>query len=162
MNRESKRAFYFPLFRLLAKLCGGSSTRSESNAVEAWLAGVTVYLIHYLFLAALLFDPNVPAWRTVLCLVALAFGVWLFWMLLVFCNSLIIRLLHLVGIFRGIPNRRLQSTLWGILTTAMAWTLLNASPALREVGAIWLVTVAMNLAAAMVLAFSDGTRAAGK
>ena len=162
MNRNHKSAFYFPLFRLLAMLRGGNAIRSESNAVEAWLVGLMSYLIHYLFFAALLLPGNLPVWRGALLLVALAFWIWLFWLLLLYFNSLIIRLLHLCGFFRAIPNRRLQSALWGILTTAMAWILLDGSPALREVGAIWLVAAAMNLAAAMILAFSNGARVAGK
>lgn len=162
MNRDHKRAFYFPLFRLIAALRGGSAARAESNAVEAWLAGLMVYLIHYLFFAALLIPSHYNAWLAALLLVALAFWVWLFWLLLLYLNSVIIRLLHRGGLFRAIPSRRLQSILWVILTTAMAWTLLKSSPALREAGAIWLVAVAMNLAAAVILAFSDGARVAGK
>jgi hypothetical protein len=162
MNRNRKREFYFPLFRLIAMLRGGSATRAESNAVEAWLAGLMVYLIHYLFFAALLIPSNHNAWLTALLLVALAFWVWLFWLLLLYLNSVIIRVLHLGGFFRMIPTRRLQSILWVILTTAMAWTLLKGSPAPREAGAIWLVAVAMNLAAAVVLVFSDGARVSGE
>ena len=160
MNR--KREFYFPLFRLIAMLRGGSASRAESNAVEAWLTGLMVYLIHYLFFAALLIPSHHSAWLTALLLVALAFWVWLFWLLLLYLNSVIIHVLHLGGFLRAIPTRRLQSILWGIVTTAMAWTLLKSSPAPREVGAIWLVAVAMNLAAAVVLAFSNGARVSGE
>jgi len=162
MNRNPRREFYFSLFRLIAMLRGGSTARAESNAVEAWLAGLMVYLIHYLFFAALFIPSKFEPWKTALLLVALAFWVWLFWLLVLHLNSMIIRMLHLCGLFRAIPTRRLQSILWIILTTAMAWTLLKSSPAPREAGAIWLVAVAMNLAAAVVLAFSDGARVPGK
>jgi hypothetical protein len=162
MNQNRKREFYFPLFRLIAMLRGGSTARAESNAVEARLAGLMVYLIHYLFFATLFLPSNFEPWQTVLFLVALAFCVWLFWLLLLYLNSVIIRLLHLCGLFCAIPTRRLQSILWGILTTAMAWTLLKSSPAPREAGAIWLVAVALNMAAAVVLAFSDGARVSGE
>ena len=159
---NNRKAFYFSLFRLLATLRGRGPARTESNALEAWLVGLMVYLVHYLFFAALWIPPNYSAWLTTLLVVALAFWIWLFWLLLVYLNSLVIRLLHLGGFFRAIPRRRLQSALWGIVTTAMAWTLLDGSPAFREVGAIWLVAVAMNLAAAIILTFSDGARVAGK
>jgi hypothetical protein len=159
MNSNPRREFYFSLFRLIAMLRGGSVARSENNAAEAWLAGLMVYLIHYLFFATLWIPSNLEWWKTGLVLVALAFWVWLFWMLFLYLNSVIIRLLHLCGLFRAIPTRRLQSILWGILTTAMAWALLKGSPAPREAGAIWLVVVAMNLTAAAVLAFGDGARA---
>jgi hypothetical protein len=162
MNQNRKRQFYFSLFRLIAMLRGGSTARAESNAVEAWLAGLMVYLIHYLFFATLFIPANYGAWLTAFLLVALAFWVWFFWLLFLYLNSVIIRVLHWCGVFRAIPTRRLQSILWGILTTAMAWTLLKSSPAPREAGAIWLVAVAMNLTAAVVLAFSDGARVDGK
>ena len=162
MNRNHKKAFYFSLFRLIATFRGGNAARAESNAVEAWLAGLLVYLIHYLFFATRFIPSNFKPWLTALLLVALAFWVWLFWLFLLYLNSVIIYLLHLGGLFRAIPSRRLQSALWAILTTTMASTLLKSSPALREVGAIWLVAVAMNLAAAVVLTFSDGARVPGK
>ena len=44
----------------------------------------------------------------------------------------------------------------------MACSLLQDSPWVREIGAIWLVAVALNLAAAVVLAFSNATRPPGK
>ena len=63
---------------------------------------------------------------------------------------------------QNIPTRRAQSILWGISTTAMAGVLLTSSPLLRELGAIWLVAVAMNLISALVLAFSDAARSPGE
>jgi hypothetical protein len=44
----------------------------------------------------------------------------------------------------------------------MACVLLERNPALRELGAIWLVAVAMNLVAALILTFSDAARSPGK
>jgi hypothetical protein len=98
----------------------------------------------------------------VLLLVTLAFWVWIFWLLLLYINSVIIQVLHMSGLFRKIPIRRLQSVLWGILTTAMACVLLKSSPLVRELGTIWLLAVAMNLASAVVLAFKDAARASEK
>lgn len=162
MNRSNKRQFYFSLFRLLALLRGGDARRAESNGFEAWLVGLMVYAIHYLFFATLLIPSHLEPWLTALLFVALAFWVWLFWLLLFYINSVIIKFLHLSGLFRTIPTRRVQSILWGISTTAMACALLKGSPWLHEVGALWLVAVAMNLAAAVLLAFSDATRRAGE
>lgn len=162
MNTSNKREFYFSLFRLLAMLRGGEVRRAESNGFEAWLVGLMVYAIHYLFFATIFIPSHLPPWLTALLFVALAFWVWLFWLLLLYINSVIIKFLQLCGFFRTLPTRRAQSILWGISTTAMACALLKSSPWMHEVGAFWLVAVAMNLAAAVVLAFSDATRRAGE
>jgi hypothetical protein len=154
--------FYFSLLRFIAMLRGGAARRAESNGFEAWLVGLTIFSIHYLFFATLFIPPNLAPWLTVLLLVVLAFWIWIFWLLLLYINSVIIRVLHMSGLFRKIPIRRGQSILWGILTTAMACVLLTSSPLVRELGAIWLVAVAMNLASAVVLAFNDAARASGE
>lgn len=164
MNEPVSRRpqFYFSLFRLIALLRGGNTRRTESNGFEAWLVCLMVYLIHYLFFAALFIPSHLEPWLNALLLVALAFWVWLFWLLLLYFNSVIIKALHACGLFRTIPIRRAQSILWGIFTTAMACVLLKSSPAPREFGAIWLVAVVMNLAAALVLALSDAPRSPGE
>ena len=162
MNKGNKRQFYFSLFRLLAGLRGGDASRAESNRFEASLVGLVIYVIHYLFFATLLIPSHFPLWLTALLLVALTFWIWLFWLLLLYLNSVIIKFLHLCGLFHAIPIRRAQSILWGISTTAMAGALLRGNPWVHEVGAFWLVAVAMNLIAAVVLAFSDAVRPAGE
>jgi hypothetical protein len=162
MNKSDKRQFYFSLLRVIAMLRGGDAKRAESNGFEAWLIGLTMYSIHYLFFATLFIPSKLEPWLTALLLIALAFWIWLFWLLLLYINSVIIKVLHMCGLFRTIPTRRAQSILWGILTTAMACALLKSSPSLRELGAIWLVAVVMNLASAVVLAFSDAARSPGE
>ena len=162
MNKTDQRRYYFSLFRLIAMFCGGDAKRAESNELESWLIGLTIFSIHYLFFATLLIPSNLEPWLTALLFVALAFGIWLFWLLLLSLNSVMIKVLHVCGLFRTIPIRRAQSILWGISTTAMACALLKGSPWVHEVGAFWLVAVAMNLVAAVVLAFSDAARPAGE
>jgi hypothetical protein len=161
MNKSNRR-FYFSLFRVIALLRGGDASRAESNGFEAWLVGLMIYSIHYLFFAALFIPSHLEPWLTALLLVALAFWIWLFWLLLFYLNSVIIKLLRLCGLFRTLPIRRAQSILWGISTSAMACGLLKSNPIVRELGAIWLVAVAMNLASALVLAFSDAAHTPGK
>jgi hypothetical protein len=160
MNNSNK--FYFSLFRAIALLRGGDTRRAESNGFEGWLVGLMIYSIHYLFFATLFVLSHLEPWLTALVLVVLAFWVWLFWLLLLYINSVIIKLLRICGLFRTLPIRRAQSILWGISTTAMASVLLKSNPALREFGAIWLVAVAMNLVAALILTFSDAARSPGK
>ena len=162
MNKSNKRQFYFSLFRAIALLRGGDSRRAESNGFEAWLVGLMIYSIHYFFFATLFVPSQLEPWMTALLLVALAFWIWLFWLLLLYLNSVIIKFLRMGGVFNTLPIRRVQSILWGIFTTAMACVLLKNNPALRELGAIWLVAVAMNLVAALVLTFSDARRSSGE
>ena len=161
MNKNN-RQFYFSLFRAIALLRGGDSRRAESNGFEAWLVGLMIYSIHYLFFAVLFIPSHLEPWLTGLLLVALAFWIWLFWLLLLYLNSVLIKFLRMCGVFHALPIRRTQSILWGIFTTAMACVLLKNNPALREFGAIWLVAVAMNLVAALDLTISDAPRSSGK
>jgi hypothetical protein len=159
MNELNQRQphFYFALLRLLAMLRGADATRTEHNGVEAWLASVAIYLVSYLFFAQLL-PANMKPWLAVLLLVGLAFLVWLFWLLVLYFNSLVIKFLRLCGIFRTIPIRRAQSILAATWATAMAFDLVRRSSWMGEAGSIWLVAVGMNLAAAIVLAFRNGAR----
>jgi len=157
MKQSAKREplFYFSLPRLVAKICGGNPRRAETNAVEAWAGGLLFYLISYVFFAAQLIPRGLVHWRTVLLLVALVFFVWLFGLLLLYINSLIIKVLRLCGLFRTIPIRRAQSILLGITTTAMAGALLTRESWMRGVGLFWLLAVAVNLASALVLALRN-------
>ena len=80
MNKTGTRQFYFSLFRLLALFRGGDARRAESNGFEAWLVGLMIYSIHYLFFATLLHpipsqtlaDSAAPGRRRVLGLAFLA------------------------------------------------------------------------------------------
>ena len=157
MKQSAKRVsqFYFSLPRLIAKMSGSNARRAETNATEAWAAGLFFYLISYLFFAAQFIPPGLPRWQTALLLVALAFLVWLFGLLLLYINSLVIKMLRLCRLFRTIPTRRAQSILLGISTTAMACALLMRGSWMGGVGLFWLLAVAVNLASALVLALSN-------
>lgn len=144
--------FYFALPRLLAMLRGGDPRRGEQNGAEAWVAGIASYLVSYLFFAG--FVPETFAWWTNgLLLVILAFLVWLFWLLALYVNSLVLKLLSWAGLFRALPVRRGQSVLVATTTTAMAFGLLPRGGLAGELGATWLAAVALNLGAALILAF---------
>jgi hypothetical protein len=149
--------FYFSLLRLMAMLRGGDIRRSENNGAEAWAAGIATYLVSYLFFAQFV-PSDLRFWQTGLLLAGLAFLVWLFWLLALYLNSLIIEFLRLGGFFRGVPTRRAQSILLATTATAMSLSLLQRGGWITEIAAIWLIAVAMNLTAAAVLAFRNGTR----
>src|ERR1051326_4838321 len=141
----SKGRFYFPLFRLIAMWRDEDPTRSESNGFEALLVGLLIYLIHYLFLATALCPSNMAPLLKAFLLLALAFGVWFCWLLLIYVGSLILKSCWVIGFFRPIPTRHAQGVLWIIVTTGMAWALLKQNFVIREIGAVWLVAVGLNL-----------------
>src|SRR5688572_16840021 len=147
--------FYFALPRLLASMRGADGRRAEKNGTEATVVSVAIYLINYLFFAQFV-PSNLPLWQLALWLAGVVFLTWFFWLLVLYSNSLFIKLLRQVGLFRSIPTRRAQSILLGIWATAMALDLLKHGSWIGEVASIWLVAVAMNLAAAAVLAFRHG------
>jgi hypothetical protein len=147
--------FYFALPRLLSKIRGGNASRAETNATEAWLGGVGIYGVSYLYFAGYL--SAVGSWPLrALLLVVVVFLVWLFWLLVFYLNSLILKLLRSIGLLGALPVRRGQSVLLVIIATAMAAALVQRGSFVSEIGAIWLTATAMNLAAAAILAFSNG------
>lgn len=151
--------FYFSLPRLLARLSRGNATRVEKNALEAWIGGIIFYLISYLFAAHLVVDET-TLWKQIPLLILVAFLIWLFWLLVLYINSVIIKLLRAGGLFRTVPTRHAQSILLGITTTALAYGLVTSDSWMRSVGIIWMVAVAINLAAAFLLFFIDADRSA--
>ena len=154
MNEKESPRFYFALPRLLSRLRGGDANRAEKNAVEAWSAGLAIFAISYLYFA--IFISNTFSWwLRGLMFVALAFLVWLFWLVVLYVNSLILKLLHSFGLFGSLPMRRGQSILIATATTAMAVALVQRGSFAGELGAIWLTATAMNLVAAAILAFSN-------
>jgi hypothetical protein len=144
--------FYFALPRLIAMMRGANATRAENNGTEAWVGSVAIYLINYLFFAQFI-PVDLRLWQKALLLAGLLFLVWLFWLVVLYLNSLIVKVLRLAGLFRSIHTRRAQSILLGTWATAMAFDLLDRGSWIGEAASIWLVAVAMNLAAAAFLAF---------
>ena len=150
--------FYFALLRLLLKLAGGCGGRTEQNRWEANTVGLAVFAITYLALASLL--PEVHSWWSrVPLFVALMLATWLFWALVVFLNSLVIRLLRRIGLMRDLPNNRAQSVLIGILTTAFAGRLVHSGSWLGVIGLVWIGALCCNLLAAALLALTHADRA---
>jgi hypothetical protein len=150
--------FYFALPRLLATFRGGSFVRAENNRGEAWIASIASYLVSYLFFVQFI-PATLGLWSRLLSLVLLAFLIWLLWLLALYLNSLVIKLLQTCGLFRNVPIRRAQSILVASTASGMALQLLQGGGWSAEIAAIWLVAVAMNLAAAAILALRNGDRA---
>ncbi|MFL6589282.1 MAG: hypothetical protein ACJ8M4_03840 [Chthoniobacterales bacterium] len=153
-ERKSPR-FYFALPRLMSKWRGGDSTRAEKNSVEAWAAGIAIYIVSYLFFAAFV-SAGFSWWLTALIFIGLAFGTWLFWLVVLYLNSFVIKLLRFVGLIHGVPDRYVQSVLISATATAMAVSLATSGSWMTEIAALWIIAVTMNLAAAAILALQSG------
>jgi hypothetical protein len=155
MNEHRSPRFYFALPRLLALLRHGDTTRAELNGVEAWAGNIAIFVVWYLFLAR--FVPGrLVWWLAALALIGLPVLVLLSWLLALYLNSLILELLRRFGLLRSLPVRRGQAVLLSAATTAMAVQLMQGGALSGEIGAIWLVAVAMNLVAAIILVLRDG------
>ena len=155
MSKQVSPRFYFALPRLLALLRHGDSRRAERNGAEAWAGNIAIFAVSYLFFAQFI-PAHLAWWLAIPALAALSFLVWLFWLVVLALNSLILKSLRASGLFRSLPQRRGQAVLVATLTTAMALRLVQRGSLSGEVGAIWLVAVAMNLGAAIILALRDG------
>ena len=156
-NGESPPGYYFSLLRLMATFRGGSSRRSETNNTEAWIASVAIYLISYLFFTQFV-PETLGLGIRILLLAVLIFPVWIFSLVSLFLNSLLVKLLHVCGLFRALPARRAQSILVSGTASLMSFQLLQGGGWRTEIAAIWLIVVAMNLAAAVILLLRNGDR----
>ena len=157
MNELRNPRFYFALPRLLALLRHGDTRRAELNGGEAWAGNVAIFVVSYLFFARFI-PGDLVWWLAPLALIVLAVLVLLFWLLALFLNSLLLKLLRSLGLFRMLPARRGQAVLVVITTTAMAVQLVECGSLSSEIGAIWLVAVALNMGAAIILAIQNGNR----
>jgi hypothetical protein len=148
---EHKTSCYFALPRLIYKLVGGVSERSENNSVEAYLGGIAIFAITYALLVDLLLR-QLTGWQALLGCIALAIGVWIFWVIVLYLNSLAIQALRACGLFRKTANRHAQNILVGIVVTLFAGELSRHDSSIRWIGIVWLAFLIMNLAAASLLA----------
>ena len=150
--QNPEAAFYFSLPRLLARWCGGSDERTEMNWLEANAVGIAVHGIAYLFTAHLLLS-GLALWQQIALLLPVAVLVWICWLIVLYLNALIVKLLRICGLMRHLPDNRAQSILIGLMITICASELMSSDAlALFLVGAIWICAVSLNLAAAVVLA----------
>ena len=155
MNPPRAPRFYFALPRVLALLRRGDTRRAELNSAEAWAGNVAIFVVSYLFFARFV-SRDFAWWFAAPALIALSVFVLLFWLFALYVNSLILALLRRCGLFRSLPARRGQAVLIGGATTAMALQLVQDRSLSGEIAAIWLVAVALNLGAAVILIFRDG------
>ncbi len=148
------KGFYFSLSRLLAHWCGCDAKRSEKNYFEANLVGTFIHVVALAFGFRFLL-ARFPFWQEVLLVLPLALVVWIFWLLFFYFASLLTKAFRTLGIMREISDARAQSVLIGTVTTVFAFALIGGPRAFQIIGMVWIAAVALNIFAALLLAFTD-------
>jgi hypothetical protein len=152
-----KNAFYFALPRLLNRMRGGTDEVSESNAAEAYLGSIGIFIITFVF-GLQLFAERFSGGSVMAFDLLFVFAVWIFWLVVFYINSLIVKLLRACGLFRGTPNRRAQDIFVGILVAAMAYRLSILPGWLGWIGWLCLCALGANFLAAILLKLIPNTR----
>ena len=152
-----KNAFYFALPRLLNRIRGGTDKVSESNAAESYLGSIGIFIITFVF-GLQLFAERFSGWSVIAFDLALVFAVWIFWLIVFYINSLIVKLLRACGLFRETPNRRAQDIFIAIVLAAMAYRLSILHGWLGWIGWLCLCALGANFLAAILLKLIPNTR----
>jgi hypothetical protein len=152
-----KNAFYFALPRLLNRIRGGTDKVSESNAAESYLGSIGIFIIPFVF-ALQLFAERFSGWSAIAFDLVLVFAVWIFWLIVFYINSLIVKLLRACGLFRETPNRRAQDIFIAIVLAAMAYRLSILHGWLGWIGWLCLCALGANFLAAILLKLIPNTR----
>ena len=152
-----KNAFYFALPRLLNRMRGGTDEVSESNAAEAYLGSIGIFIITFVFGLQLLAE-RFSGWSLIVSAAVLVFAVWIFWLAIFYINSIFINGLRACGLFRVTPNRRAQDFFIGIVVATMSYRLsiLHGWPGC--IGWLCLCALVANFIAAILLKLIPNTR----
>jgi hypothetical protein len=149
-NSMTGSGFYFSLPRVLHQMRGSPAAPSENHAIEAYLGSIGAFLITFLYGWELL----IVGWRGGPAIVAgmlLVFAVWMFWILVFYLNSLLIKLLRLVGLFRQTSNRDAQNIFIGVVIAILAYRLSILPTWAHWIGVFCLTLLTINLLAALFL-----------
>jgi len=149
--------FYFSLLRLLNKISGRGSHFSEGSFFETCLGSLVVLLIPYFFLVDLVMN-HAGGWLAFVTSTALLVAIWIFWLVVLYSNWVMIQVAHGLGLFKGVAERRMQDILVGLIITFFASELSILNSWVRWIGILWFMMVAMNLAAAFWLALTEMRR----
>jgi hypothetical protein len=159
MKAETENAvgdYYFALPRLLNRIRGGSDKISESNAAEAYFGSIVALVVSFLFARQLFGGPR-PVGQAIAIGSLLFFAVSIFWLLVFYVNSLVIKILRTGGIFRKMANRHAQDILIEIIVGVLAYELSIFVSWTRWLGIFCLLLLGANVVAALLL-FLDRAR----
>jgi len=156
-NERAAGEFYFALPRLANRMRGRSAHVSENNAVEAYVGSLVLFAVSFL-VALGFFAEKFSGWRMIVVTIGLVFAIWIFWVLILYVNSLVIKFLATCGFLRQTSNRHAQDIMIGIIFAALAVRLSIFDSWIRWIGIACLCALAVNLVAAPLLKLSRARR----
>lgn len=134
---------YFAVARLWQVLRGVDAQRGEGTAVEAHAASLLYFALHYIWLFDLLRPRLLGAFL-------LLFGTWVYWLVILYANSLVVRLCRRARGFSQLKNADAQHLLFTCETIAYAVCLIMRTR-FAVFGWAWITLVAFNVLAAFIL-----------
>jgi hypothetical protein len=159
-NETAFGDYYFALLRLLNRMRGGSDKISESNAAEAYFGSIMAFLVSFLS-AWQLFASRCTGWPAIAVGILLLFAVSLFWLVVFYFNSLLIKILRAGGIIRKMANRHAQDILIEVVVAIFAYELSLSVSWMRWIGMSCLLLLGANFAAALLLALGRARQSTG-
>lgn len=84
---------------------------------------------------------------------------WIFWLVAMYLNAQVIKALRALKLLRSTANAQVQSVCVISITTALAWSLLDGDWFFHAIGTAWIVAVAANIVAALLLRFTPSGHA---
>jgi hypothetical protein len=150
--------FHFAFPRLCTRFGGGDATAVETNWAEANIVGAAVMLISYLALRGWIVRGAASISRELLFVVPLVLTTWIFWLVALYLDSLVLRLLRAIGLLSRASNADAQSVMVAMITTAFAVQLTGERGWPHLLGWLWIAAVCANLLAAMLLALTSRAR----
>jgi hypothetical protein len=149
-NSEAGDGFYFALPRLWQRLRDRGDEVSENNVIEAYVGSIGAFIVTLLWASQVLAD-GLSGWKFIALALLLVLAVWIFWLLVFYINSLVIKVLQRTGLFRSASNRDAQDVLIGIVVAGLAYQLSILPSGMHYVGILYLIALGLNLMAALLL-----------
>ena len=151
LQESNRPGFGLSLPRMFLWLDGKDPRRAERSAIEAYAVGTFMYLLSYLSAAQLILQRIDSAALRLAGLILLLVIIWLFWLLLLYVNSILILLLRRIGLHKGLSNTASQSVLLTTLATIFAFYLARDDSWMGWLGLGWMFLVFLNLVSIALL-----------
>ncbi len=148
------RHYYFALTRLLTTR---QEEYSELSAVEAYFGSTVIFIVTYTFLIAPL-ACQFSLGRLVLACAVMPFAAWLLWLVMFYLNALLRRLAIAFDILPTMRARDFQHIMICVWMTIFALSLLGSDGAPCWIGRAWLLLLAGEILATLMLKFLNGSQ----
>ena len=145
--------YYFAVSRLLTTR---QRHRSELSAVEAYFGSTVIFIVTYTFLVAPL-TSHFSLGRVLLALAVMPLATWLLWVLMFYLNAILRRLAIAFNITPTMQARDFQHITICVWMTTFALSLLGSDGATCWIGRAWLLLLACELVATLMLKSLNGS-----